>query len=69
MPATAAIDNETLDHLLSVVNDAPNVRMIPRMSKHRIWLEIIAISGEFAAGNLVSLPALSLLHGALVVRF
>ena len=23
MPVTAAIDNETLDHLLSVVNDAP----------------------------------------------
>jgi len=23
MPATAAIDNETLDHLLSVVADAP----------------------------------------------
>jgi hypothetical protein len=26
MPATAAIDNETLDHLLSVVDDAGNVR-------------------------------------------
>ena len=25
MPATAAIDNETLDHLLSVVNDGPNI--------------------------------------------
>jgi hypothetical protein len=25
MPATAAIDNETLDHLLSVVNDPRNV--------------------------------------------
>jgi hypothetical protein len=25
MPATAAIDNETLDHLLSVVDDAANL--------------------------------------------
>src|SRR5271169_4451627 len=26
MPATAAIDNETLDHLLSVVNDGPSIQ-------------------------------------------
>jgi hypothetical protein len=25
MPATAAIDNETLDHLLSVVDDGVNI--------------------------------------------
>jgi hypothetical protein len=28
LPATAAIDNETLDHLLSVVDDTVNVRVI-----------------------------------------
>src|SRR5262245_31271971 len=28
MPATAAIDNETLDHLLSVVADGPTLRGI-----------------------------------------
>ncbi len=42
MPATAAIDNETLDHLLSVVNDAPNIEQVPRfgsgfyVTPHRI---------------------------------
>ena len=51
MPATAAIDNETLDHLLSVVNDRPNVRAIPRMSKRRIWRETAVISADFAVGN------------------
>jgi hypothetical protein len=30
---TAAKDNETLDHLLSVVNDAPNVRDLHRIAK------------------------------------
>ena len=33
MPATAAIDNETLDHLLSVVDDSRSVRSIRRLSK------------------------------------
>src|SRR5579863_9033753 len=30
MPATAAIDNETLDHLLSVVNNGVNIASPPR---------------------------------------
>jgi hypothetical protein len=30
MPATAAIDNETLDHLLSVVSDGLNIEQPPR---------------------------------------
>ena len=51
MPATAAIDNETLDHLLSVVNDTPNVRVIPRMSKQRIWRENTAVSTDSRLGN------------------
>jgi hypothetical protein len=33
MPATAAIDNETLDHLLSVVDDSSNVGCIASISK------------------------------------
>src|SRR3954451_18548374 len=33
MPATAAIDNETLDHLLSVVDDSRSLRSIRRLSK------------------------------------
>ena len=33
MPATAAIDNETLDHLLSVVDDSHNLSGIRRLSK------------------------------------
>jgi hypothetical protein len=33
VPATAAIDNETLDHLLSVVNDSSNVVSIRQLSK------------------------------------
>ena len=33
MPATAAIDNETLDHLLSVVDDSDSLRSIRRLSK------------------------------------
>src|SRR3954470_8118216 len=33
MPATAAIDNETLDHLLSVVDDSLTLRSIRRLSK------------------------------------
>src|SRR5579862_1391945 len=33
MPATAAIDNETLDHLLSVVNDGPNIGATPRFER------------------------------------
>jgi len=33
MPATAAIDNETLDHLLSVVNDGPQYRAISAIRK------------------------------------
>src|SRR5712692_6499114 len=35
MPATAAIDNETLDHLLSVVDDSRNLIGIRGMSKPR----------------------------------
>ena len=33
MPATAAIDNETLDHLLSVVDDSLNVTAAVRFWK------------------------------------
>ena len=33
MPATAAIDNETLDHLLSVVNDGSNIGRMRRDSE------------------------------------
>ena len=33
MPATAAIDNETLDHLLSVVDDSRNLGVICGLSK------------------------------------
>src|SRR6476620_11205106 len=33
MPATAALDNETLDHLLSVVDDSHRLRSIRRLSK------------------------------------
>ena len=33
MPATAAIDNETLDHLLSVVSGSCKVRQIRPLSK------------------------------------
>ena len=33
MPATAAIDNETLDHLLSVVDDSTNLRGFRQLSK------------------------------------
>ena len=33
MPATAAIDNETLDHLLSVVDDSGNLKRIRELSK------------------------------------
>ncbi len=35
MPATAAIDNETLDHLLSVVDDSRNLMGIRELSKPR----------------------------------
>src|ERR1700728_2081883 len=33
MPATAALDNETLDHLLSVVNDGRNIGHAPRFGR------------------------------------
>jgi len=33
MPAIAAIDNETLDHLLSVVDDARNLTGVRALSK------------------------------------
>src|SRR6516162_7634758 len=33
MPAIAAIDNETLDHLLSVVDDARNLTAVRALSK------------------------------------
>ena len=33
MPATAAMDNETLDHLLSVVDDSGNLRGFRELSK------------------------------------
>ena len=36
LPATAAIDNETLDHLLSVVNDASNLRAFPRFARSEV---------------------------------
>ncbi len=39
MPATAAIDNETLDHLLSVVNDQRNVGCLGRFWKIEFWLQ------------------------------
>jgi hypothetical protein len=44
MPATAAIDNETLDHLLSVVDDSANVRCVAA-----IWK--MEFGGDFAAGE------------------
>jgi len=37
MPATAAIDNETLDHLLSVVDDATNLGGAVRFAKAGLW--------------------------------
>ena len=33
MPATAAIDNETLDHLLSVVDDGTNIALSLRFGR------------------------------------
>jgi hypothetical protein len=33
MPAIAAMDNETLDHLLSVVDDAGNLASLHALSK------------------------------------
>ena len=36
MPETAATDNETLDHLLSVVADGPTLRGIRAMSKQDV---------------------------------
>ena len=51
LPATAAIDNETLDHLLSVVNDTPNVRVIPRMSKQRHLARNHRSFARFPPGN------------------
>ena len=36
MPATAAIDNETLDHLLSVVNDGTNVSTLSRFARAEV---------------------------------
>jgi hypothetical protein len=35
MPRTAAIDNETLDHLLSVVDDSGSLRIVRELSKRR----------------------------------
>src|SRR5579863_3368040 len=37
MPATAAIDNETLDHLLSVVNEGSNIGPFPRFGRY-VWV-------------------------------
>src|SRR6478736_5710676 len=52
MPATAAIDNETLDHLLSVVDDSHSLRSIRRLSKRgreRRWnLRAISVGGAAA---------------------
>ena len=36
LPATAAIDNETLDHLLSVVNDGTNVSTLSRFARAEV---------------------------------
>jgi hypothetical protein len=36
MPAIAAMDNETLDHLLSVVDDARNLTGIRALSKRGV---------------------------------
>ena len=44
MPVTAAIDNETLDHLLSVVDDSSNVRCVAA-----IWK--MEFNDHFAAGE------------------
>src|SRR6476646_4745755 len=52
MPATAAIDNETLDHLLSVVDDSHSLRSNRRLSKRgreRRWnLRAISVGGAAA---------------------
>jgi len=40
VPATAAIDNETLDHLLSVVDDQRNVGCRVRFWKIELWLQV-----------------------------
>ena len=42
MPATAAIDNETLDHLLSVVDDGIQYRGSSRDSKSLILRQVAA---------------------------
>src|SRR5438874_10972566 len=46
MPATAAIDNETLDHLLSVVDDSPNLEWCLGISRAEIemgrWRRVLA---------------------------
>jgi hypothetical protein len=48
MPATAAKDNETLDHLLSVVDDAANVVRRNRISKPDFSALPGSIRGNFA---------------------
>jgi Protein of unknown function (DUF1194) len=64
LPATAAIDNETLDHLLSVVDDTPNVRKSAGMASlgGRKTVGKCAASRRLAA-LLLALAALLALFG------
>jgi len=60
LPATAAIDNETLDHLLSVVDDTPNVRKSAGMASlaGRKIIGKCAASRQLAGLLVAGLPAL-----------
>jgi hypothetical protein len=50
MPATAAMDNETLDHLLSVVDDSRNLGPAGRIGK----MELRACSGKMTQPRFTS---------------
>src|SRR2546423_393045 len=51
MPATAAIDNETLDHLLSVVDDSRNVKCVARIWKRNSCMFRKGSPGDVKCGN------------------
>src|SRR5437763_1437473 len=51
MPATAAIDNETLDHLLSVVDDSRNVKCVPSIWKRNSCMFRKGSPGGVKCGN------------------
>ena len=56
MPAIAANDNETLDHLLSVVDDSRNLAGIRRLSKrHRGDVESHNANVLDGTGNFLNL--------------